>query len=193
MCGVFWWWGLLPDLNSMIFFDAQQTSSTMHLFADISWLKDISLTIYWVLFIRLSVGIYAFDVLQKPCLLSYRELDMPADCLLMLFNLFLYPLFFLRFYLFIFRKDVREGEKGRETSIGCFLCTPWSGTEPATQACALTGNRTATFCFVTDAQPTEPHQPGLSSVFLLDLRETPHSWKLGCQTLGSGRSTWHAC
>ena len=52
-------------------------------------------------------------------------------------------------YLFIFRDRGREGERGgkkhcceRETSIGCLSCVPWPGTEPVTQACALTRNQT---------------------------------------------------
>ena len=38
------------------------------------------------------------------------------------------------------------------------------GTEPATQACALTGNRTGDwrpFALRDDIQPTEPHRSGL--------------------------------
>ena len=34
----------------------------------------------------------------------------------------------------------REGERVRETSVGCLLYMPWPGTEPTTQACTLTGN-----------------------------------------------------
>ena len=45
--------------------------------------------------------------------------------------------------LFIFRGRGRERERGRETLIGCLLHTPQLGTGPATQACALTGNRTS--------------------------------------------------
>ena len=42
------------------------------------------------------------------------------------------------------REGEREGEKQRcerETSIGCLSHVPWLGTEPATQACALTRNQ----------------------------------------------------
>ena len=59
------------------------------------------------------------------------------------------PIFFKRFYLFIFRERgrerEREGEKHRckrETSIGCLSYAPQPGTDPATQACALTRNET---------------------------------------------------
>ena len=36
----------------------------------------------------------------------------------------------------------RKGERGRKTSIGCLLYAPRLGTEPKTQACALTRNQT---------------------------------------------------
>ena len=49
-------------------------------------------------------------------------------------------IFFLRFYLFIFREG-KGGERG--TSMCGYLShAPQLGTWPATQACALTGNRT---------------------------------------------------
>ena len=53
--------------------------------------------------------------------------------------------FFERFYVFIFRDRGREGkEKERERNIIVWLpvMCPHLGTWPATQACALTGNRT---------------------------------------------------
>ena len=62
--------------------------------------------------------------------------------------------FLKRFYLFIFRergKGGREGENHRcerEISISCLLQAPTQGTEPTTQACALTRNQPMTFCFV---------------------------------------------
>ena len=59
---------------------------------------------------------------------------------------------FKRFYLLIFRERGREGQKeeekhrdGIETSFGCLSHAPQLGTEPAAQACALTGNRTGDF------------------------------------------------
>ena len=57
------------------------------------------------------------------------------------------PYFFLRFYLFIFR-DEKEGRKRRREREGeehqCVVVSCASPTRdpPATQACALTGNRT---------------------------------------------------
>ena len=47
---------------------------------------------------------------------------------------------YLRFYLFIFRE--REGEREEEKPQCVPLVCPPLGTWPATQACALTGNRT---------------------------------------------------
>ena len=45
-----------------------------------------------------------------------------------------------KIYLFVFRKRGREGET---SMCGCLSHTPHWGTWPATQACALTGNRTS--------------------------------------------------
>ena len=53
-------------------------------------------------------------------------------------------LFFFRFYLFIFRERGREGQWGEEKH-QCVVAShvpPKLGTWPATQACALSGNRT---------------------------------------------------
>ena len=53
--------------------------------------------------------------------------------------------FFILKILFIFRGRGRDREKNRctrETSVGCLSCAPSQETGPATQACALTGNRT---------------------------------------------------
>ena len=49
-------------------------------------------------------------------------------------------------YLFLERGREEERERNmvvRETTIGCLLSVPLLGTEPATQACALTGNQTS--------------------------------------------------
>ena len=45
-------------------------------------------------------------------------------------------------YLFVFRERGREGERERETSLGCHLSAPQPGTTHATQACVLTRNQT---------------------------------------------------
>ena len=37
---------------------------------------------------------------------------------------------------------ISESGEGKETSIGCLLHVPQVGTEPASQACALTGSQT---------------------------------------------------
>ena len=53
-------------------------------------------------------------------------------------------LFFKRFYLFIFREgEGREKEEDRNINMWVSLACPLLGTWPATQACALTGNRTS--------------------------------------------------
>ena len=55
-----------------------------------------------------------------------------------------FSLFFKRFYLFIFLERGDGKEKERERNISMWLPPkhPPSGTWPATQACAPTGNRT---------------------------------------------------
>ena len=84
-----------------------------------------------------------------------------------------YSLFFLRFYLFIFRERGRDGERDeekhqcvRETS------TDWSrlaclqpGTWPTTQACTVTRNRTGDLLVSRPNQSPEPHQPGQPRLF----------------------------
>ena len=50
-------------------------------------------------------------------------------------------IFYLLFILFISRERGREGERGRETSVGGLLYVPQPGTKPATQAHAPTGNQ----------------------------------------------------
>ena len=51
-------------------------------------------------------------------------------------------IFFKIFYLFIFRVSGSEGERKRETLLGCLLYAPLPGIKPETQACALTRNPT---------------------------------------------------
>ena len=74
--------------------------------------------------------------------------DQDGSTLLGVGFLFLCFLFF-RFYVFIFRERGRAGERGRETSVCeknihqlCLECSQL-GAWPATQARALTGNRTS--------------------------------------------------
>ena len=50
--------------------------------------------------------------------------------------------FFLRFYLFLETGEGREKDKERNISVWLPLACPLLQTWPATQACALTGNRT---------------------------------------------------
>ena len=84
--------------------------------------------------------------------------------------------YFLNFiFIFDFRERgrEREGEEEkhqceRETLIACLLQAPQLGTEPETQACALTRNQSATFWFEGRrlGQPTEPHRLGHVLAFL---------------------------
>ena len=46
--------------------------------------------------------------------------------------------------------------------LAAFHMHPNWGTKPATQACALARNQTKDLGLSDDAQPTEPHWPGLS-------------------------------
>ena len=80
-------------------------------------------------------------------------------------------LFFLRFYLFIFRERGRE--RGRETSMhGCFSHAPYWGPGPQPRHVPWLGIQPATLCF-TGAQSTERHQPGQDpTCFLMGNRET---------------------
>ena len=50
---------------------------------------------------------------------------------------------FLRFYLFLDREEEWKKEKERNINVWLFLMYPLLGTQPTTQACALTGNRTS--------------------------------------------------
>ena len=70
-------------------------------------------------------------------------------------------LFFFNFYLFIFRKRGREGErKGEKYQCVVAFHTPPMVTWPATQACARTGNQTRDlFGLQACTQSTELHQP----------------------------------
>ena len=52
-------------------------------------------------------------------------------------------LFFLRFYLFIFRQRRGVGEREENFTVWLPLMCPLLGTWPITQACALTRNRTS--------------------------------------------------
>ena len=52
-------------------------------------------------------------------------------------------LFLKRFYLFLEREEGKEKERERNINLWLPLARPLMGTWPATQACALTGNRTS--------------------------------------------------
>ena len=72
-------------------------------------------------------------------------------------------LFFKDFiYLFLERGEGREKERGKNINVWLPLKHPLLETWPATQACALTGNRTGDPLVHRPAlKSTEPHQPGL--------------------------------
>ena len=81
--------------------------------------------------------------------------------------------------LFIFRRRGREGKREgekhqyeREMSIGCLSRAFQPGTEPATQACALTGNQTwdLSLCGMTPNQLSHTSQG--FKVFLIKITHT---------------------
>ena len=81
--------------------------------------------------------------------------------------------------LILERGGGRKKERERETYQLVASCIRSDGTEPAPQACALTRNRTCDLSvYGTMLQPTEPHQPGLSSnLFTIQHGHTEaHAW-----------------
>ena len=84
---------------------------------------------------------------------------------------FLFILFFKDFifiYLFLERGKGKEKERKRNINVWLPHTLPLLGTWPATEACALTGNRTGDPLVCRPAQSTEPHQPGQELVFKND-------------------------
>ena len=72
---------------------------------------------------------------------------------------------FLRFYLFIFRERERR-EKGSKRNIDWWpLACSQTGTQPATQACALMGNRWRCFGLQAGIQSPEPTFEGRGDVW----------------------------
>ena len=100
--------------------------------------------------------------------------------------------FFFRFYLFIFRERVREGEKhqcDRETSIGCLFHVPHPGTEPTTQAYALTRNRSGEFCFAGRCPTNQVIPFGARKSFFKEFPRRSLLWSPGwCTSLAEPRS-----
>ena len=86
-------------------------------------------------------------------------------------NISLFFLFLTWGHIFIDSKGEKErNTDGRETPIGYLPHTLLPGTEPTTQACALTGNQTCDILvYGTTLQPTEPPNLGTVFVFLSDL------------------------
>ena len=91
---------------------------------------------------------------------------------------------FKRFYSF--RESRREGEREgeehqceRETQVGCLSHTPKPGTRPATQACALIGNRTSDL-LLCEMTPNQMSHAGQSSIigFYLEIFLVTHSMSM---------------
>ena len=81
-------------------------------------------------------------------------------CVLLMY--FLNSIYFLRFYLLIFRERGREGDKhwcDRETLIGCLSYVPWLGIQSAIQVCALTRSWWP-LTFQDNTHPTQPYWSG---------------------------------
>ena len=81
-------------------------------------------------------------------------------------------------YLFMFRERWREGKRGRETLIGCLSHTPnWvSGPQPR----RVPWSKSNQWCFSLqgDAQPTQPHRPGLEIIFWIVSSSLTFAWVL---------------
>ena len=93
----------------------------------------------------------SFSFSGKPGMLgAFCRWDQPGSQLLLCFG----------FYLFIFRERGREGEGN--INVWLPLVHPLLGTWPATQACALPGNRTGDSGLWAGTQSTELHQPELN-------------------------------
>ena len=76
----------------------------------------------------------------QPDTLVLHDLILPPFS----FYLFLFPFFIKYFiYLFLERREGKEEETGRSLNVWLPLECPQLGTWPATQACALMGNRTS--------------------------------------------------
>ena len=68
-------------------------------------------------------------------------------------------------YVCMLEIEGREGKRRREIPIGCMH--PQTGTEPKTQACALSD---LSLFGTNDTQPTEPHRSG-PSLFIMICHE----------------------
>ena len=75
--------------------------------------------------------------------------------------------FFVLFCLNFIYLFLERGKGGRETLISCLSCVPRPGTEPKTQACAMTRNRTCDLmlCRTMPNQPSHMRQGETSEGF----------------------------
>ena len=88
---------------------------------------------------------------------------------------------FLRFYLFIFRNRGREGERERNFSVWLPLIHSPLETWPATQACALTGNRTNySLVHRLVLNPLDLYRPGSTYNFRYFIRNIPEHTQCIC-------------
>ena len=105
-----------------------------------------------------------------------------------LFFLSPYPRAFFYYFQGEGKGHVWGGERGREreTLIGCLPYAPWLGTEPATQACTLTGNWTCNpLVYGMTLQPIEHPLPVV-------LKSDPQFRCLGC-THCMNQYIWFFC
>ena len=99
-------------------------------------------------------------------------LSLCIEALEIFHDLFIY----LFIYLFLERAEGREKERERNTNVCLPLTCPLLGAWPATQACALTGNRTRDPLF---------HRPALSSLS----HTSQGSWFLSEYSIGHSTLT----
>ena len=96
--------------------------------------------------------------------------------------------YFFKDFIYLFFGGKGGRKRGRETAINCLLYAPQPGTEPTTQACAPTGNRTRdlSLCGTTPTPRSHTGQ-GLGSVFLPGYGS--HSQDGGSTAGGQGKSS----
>ena len=89
-----------------------------------------------------SSGDSFFFFLNKYLLIDFREgRERNIDLLFYFLMHSLVDSFFLRLYFFTLRERARKGERDRNISVWLPLTCPPPRTQPAAQACSLTGNR----------------------------------------------------
>ena len=79
-----------------------------------------------------------------------------------------FNVFFLRFYLFIFRGKGREKERERNINVWLPVMWPPLRTWPTAQACALTGNRTGDPLLHRPALNPLSYTPARAMIFIIE-------------------------